>query len=289
MTRKPVRKTALFTLLILLAGGLWVNTASAADQSVIPDFSKSLYRSPMNGEMNTYLRPGDGPTLVLVPGTWGGIWRFESLIAALPQSMSIAVVELSWQDGHKPKTLNLTMEGLADDVLQAIDALGISQFVIAGHSIGGMIAVEIAGRDVPGLVGAIPMEGWTHHTVVATAFDGVVVDDLSPEEEAARQADRIRGRSHLSEAELHAIGSIWKTWNGYAGLERATIPILELWGDRGKAHPDRKALQIPERSNIRIGWIPQASHLMLMEDPAEVARQVRKFMTNLRAATSKTK
>ena len=244
-------------------------------------FEQSILSLERGGAMNYYHRPGEGPTLVLVPGTWGGIWRFESLIARLPDSMDIAVVELCWQDKRTPATLDMDMVKISDDVLRAIKAMKLTQFVIAGHSIGGMIAVEIVGREVPGLVGAIPMEGWTHHTVLKTAFNGVVVNNLTEEEEALRAADRARGLDHLSDEARKAIGTIWRAWNGYASLERSTVPVLQLWGDRSAPRPDWKALQIPQQDNITIGWIANASHLMLLEDPDAVARLVADFMTKL--------
>ncbi len=270
----------LYVVPVVLIG--LVTALPAIADSPPAGFEKNILSLERGGAMNYYHRPGEGPTLVLVPGTWGGIWRFESLIARLPPTMGIAVVELCWQDKRTPATLDMDMVQISDDVLRTIKAMKLQQFVIAGHSIGGMIAVEIAGRDLPGLVGAIPMEGWTHHTVVKTAFDGVVVNNLTEEEEALRAADRARGLDHLSDAERHAIGSIWKGWNGYAGLERSTVPILQLWGDRSAPRPDWKALQIPERDNITIGWIANASHLMLLEDPDAVARFVADFMAKLR-------
>ena len=92
------------------------------------------------------------------PGTWGGFWRFETLLENVPSTMSVAIVELSWHDGNSPGSLDMTIETLSDEVLRAIRAMDLENFVISGHSIGGMIAVEIAGREVAGLVGAIPME-----------------------------------------------------------------------------------------------------------------------------------
>ncbi len=248
------------------------------NEKVMAGFEKTILELENGGQMNCYFRKGTGPTLVLVPGTWGGIWRFETLIAKLPQKLEIAIVELCWQGRNKPSSLDMSMKQIADDVLKAVEMMKLKCFVVSGHSIGGMIAVEIAGRDVPGLVGAIPMEGWTHHTVVKTAFDGTVVSNLTPEEEAHRQMDRVRGRSHLNEKELQAIAAIWKQWDGFSCLERSTIPILQIWGDRGKPWPNRKALRIPEKDNIEIAWITNASHLVLVEDPAEVARLVLKFL-----------
>ena len=241
-------------------------------------FRKKTFTLPDGKRMNSYLRPGEGPVLVLVPGTWGDIHGFARVIAELPADLPIAVIELCWQGGNVPRTLDMTMEECADDVLWVIDRLKLGRFYISGHSIGGMITVEIAGRDVPGLVGAIPMEGWTHHTVVQAAFAGVVTGELTPAQEAQRQADRNRGRGHLTEEQLNAIGKIWRNWNGYEALERSKVPLLHMWGDRGTAHPDRAALQIPERDSIEIRFIPGTSHSLMLEDPKAVAEAVAEFM-----------
>lgn len=216
--------------------------------------------------------------MVLVPGTWGTIDRFRLLFEDLPPTLPITVIELCWQGGQAPPTLELSIESLADDVLWVVNSLGIDRFYFGGHSIGGMIAVEIAGREVPGLVGVIAMEGWTHHTVVQTAFDGVVTGKLTPEQSAFMEADRARGRAHLSETQLDAIAGIWKRWNGYDCLMRSHVPVLHIWGDRGKPRPTHEALQIPDRSNIEITWIAGASHSMLIEAPKTVAEAIMTFM-----------
>ena len=245
---------------------------------VLEPFEKQTFTLPDGKRMNCHQRSGNGPVLVLVPGTWGDIHRFAPLIAELPPGIPIVVIELCWQGGHVPPTLDLSIEQLADDVLWVIAALKLERFIVGGHSIGGMIAVEIAGRDAPGLLGAIPMEGWTHHTVVQTAFDGVVVGDLTPEQEVRRQADRVRGREHLSPEQLSAIAGIWRCWNGYDCLSRSRVPILSVWGDRGKPRPDREALQIPDRPSIEVKWVAGASHLLVMEAPEVLAELVLAFV-----------
>ena len=279
-----------YTAFVLVVGILAVTCmaltrAGAGEPASLPEpgdvlasFEKRVFTLPDGKRMNGYQRPGDGPVLVLVPGTWGTVDRFAALFAELPRDLPVAVIELCWQGGQVPPTLELSIEQLADDVLWVVEALGLERFYIGGHSIGGMIAVEIAGRDVPGLAGVIAMEGWTHHTVVQTAFHGEVVGTLSPEQREVYEAGRTRGRAHLSEAQLEAIGVIWKQWNGYDSLLRSRVPILHLWGDRGKPRPGREALQIPEQENIEVAWIEGACHLMLMETPKAVAERVQSFI-----------
>jgi len=235
------------------------NSPVRTDHDVLASFAERTFTLPDGKQMNCHQRPGEGPVLVLVPGTWGDILRFKPLIARLPQDLPIVVIELCWQGGHVPPTLDLSIEQLADDVLWVIRKLNLRRFYVGGHSIGGMITVAIAGRNIPGLSGAIPMEGWTHHTVVQTAFDGEVVGRLTPAQQVRRRADRDRGYAHLSEKQRRAIATIWRRWNGYECLERSQVPILQIWGDRGKPRPTLQELQIPDRPTIEIAWIPRAA------------------------------
>lgn len=286
MAAKRMDRTAAAYLIAGVALLFCLDTLSAtAEEPAAPpsahlsaSFEKHVFTLSDGKRMNCHQQTGQGPALVLVPGTWGTIARFASLFEELPAGLPITVVELCWQGGQVPPSLDLSIEELADDVLWVVKTLGIERFYMGGHSIGGMIAVEIAGREIPGLVGVIAMEGWTHHTVVQTAFDGVVSGKLTPEQKALSQASRAQGRAHLSDTELDAIATIWKRWNGYECLSRSQVPVLQIWGDRGKPRPDRKALQIPDRPNIEIAWIAGASHSMLIEAPEKVAEAIAAFI-----------
>ena len=202
-------------------------------EAVLARFRSGTVTLADGRQMNWRRRTGAGPPLVLIPGTWGDLKSFAPLLTNLPREMPVIVLELCWQGGLVPQRTNLSIEELADDVLHVITELNTGDFFISGHSIGGMITVEIAGRNVRGLRGAIPMEGWTHHSVVQEAFAGVVTGGLSPEQQVRRDKYRARGRGHLNAGQLSAISAIWKRWNGAASLERSQVPILHIWGDRG--------------------------------------------------------
>ena len=265
--------------------GLVILCAAAEEHASVPErvqepapFEKRVFTLPDGKHMNCRQRKGDGPVLVLIPGTWGTFDGFAALIAELPGDLPLVVIELCWQGGNVPPTLDLSIEQLADDVLWVVEALGLEHFYIGGHSIGGMIAVEIAGREIPGLAGVIAMEGWTHHTVAKTAFANEVTGELTPSQRSEYEAYRVRGRAHLSDAQMAAIAAIWRRWNGHDCLMRSKVPILEVWGDRGKPRPPRETLQIPERPNIQLAWVTGASHLMLIQAPKAVAEFVCAFI-----------
>ena len=79
--------------------------------------------------MNCHQRPGKGPVLVLVPGTWGDLQTFAPLVAELPGDLPIVVIELCWQGGHVPPSFDLSIKKLADDVLRVIKRIEEPQTV----------------------------------------------------------------------------------------------------------------------------------------------------------------
>ena len=62
------------------------------------------------------------------------------------------------------------VEQFAEDVLLISDLAGLQRFYVGGHSIGGMVALEV-GRASPGRVkGIVSVEGWTDYRVQAAGL-----------------------------------------------------------------------------------------------------------------------
>lgn len=225
-----------------------------------------------------YVREGRGPCVVLIPGSWGD-WRvYDGVVANLPSNLKIVIVELRGHGRSQPPTLNGSIELFADDVSAVVDALELKGYYVGGHSIGGMIAIEIAGREPDGLEGAIGIEGWTHHTVLRDAFEGDLASTLGAEQQAQNQANRDRVQRHLTKEQIDSFGAVWRRWDGSAILESTSVPILEIWGDRGATPPSLRAMKIPDRPNIEVVWINNASHSLLVERPGEVASAIARFV-----------
>lgn len=234
-----------------------------------------------------HIREGSGPVLVLIPGSWGDYLVFNRLVPHLDPELRVIVVELRGHGDSKPARMNGTMEAFADDVLRVIEHLKLERYYVGGHSIGGMLAVELAGRAPRGLVGSIPIEGWTHHTVQKNAFGHLPEYPLSPAHDAERQANRDRGYARLTEAERKDFGMVWRKWDGTSALKGTPVPMVQIWGDRDmNPVPDRATMQIPARDSIEIVWIPKASHALLVEQPAAVAGAINAFIARVEGARS---
>ncbi len=250
----------------------------AAHAVAQPALREGSVRQADGATIAYYVREGSGPALVLIPGSWGDYRVYDRMLAALDPSLRVVIVELRGHGKSRPAASRPTMQSLAADVLSVVDALPLRRFYVGGHSIGGMLAIEIAGQRPSQVAGVISMEGWTHAAVATEAFGNAPASTMTPEEEERNKEQRERVLSTLSAEERAAFAAVWRTWDGLPVLQRTPSAVLELWGDRARARPSRAQMRIPERGNIRLVWVAGSSHSLLVQRPAEVARHTNEFV-----------
>lgn len=244
-----------------------------------PSYSAGSVSLVEGGQLAYYERKTDGPVLMLIPGSWGDYHVFDRMAPALAPSLHLVIVELRGHGGSWPPALDASIELFAEDVLRVVDHLGLKRFYAGGHSIGGMIPIEIAKRRPEAVAGVIAIEGWTHHRAQADAFGKLPPSVLPPEEQQAREETRTRVQSRLTKEQIDNFATAWKKWDGLPILETTNVPVLELWGDRGAGPQPLAALKIPERPNIDVRWIAGASHWMLITKGGELAAEINAFIS----------
>lgn len=91
-----------------------------------------------------YWKTGAGPAVVLVHGAGviGEGWRPQ--IDALKDRYTVIWIDNRGIGQSALTTGPLTLEDMADDVLAIVDAEGIDRFHLVGHSMGGLIAQQVA-------------------------------------------------------------------------------------------------------------------------------------------------
>ncbi len=90
-----------------------------------------------------YRTDGEGEPLVLIHGVGGDSGNWDGIVAALPPRFRCVRLDLS---GHGRSGLiktPCTVQDLARDVTDVMDALGVRAAAIAGFSLGGLIAQAI--------------------------------------------------------------------------------------------------------------------------------------------------
>ncbi|MCC6585496.1 MAG: alpha/beta fold hydrolase [Bryobacterales bacterium] len=244
--------------------------------AILPGFE--LYKAAVDGvEIAYQMRRGAGPAVVLIPGSYVGAEDWRDTVAALDRSFTVMIVEVRGHGDSWPPPENGSIPQFAADTFAAIDQAKIRRFFVGGHSLGGMIAIEMARQKPDRIRGVLSVEGWTHYSTLRDAF-GDCGAAIPPQFRERLTELRKPVMTRWTKEQATRFGQIWRQWDGSAALRAARMPILELWGDRGVPPATRAQLKIPERANIELEWIAGASHFLPMERPKETAVAISRFV-----------
>lgn len=111
-------------------------TSSAVEDDVLVD-----------GRRVHYLRSGSGPPLILVHGLVGSIHNWRHNIEFLAESATVYAVDLlNMGESDRIPGLDAGLEATADRIAAFMDALGLEEADVAGHSHGGAVTLTLAAR-----------------------------------------------------------------------------------------------------------------------------------------------
>ncbi len=180
-----------------------------------------------------------------------------------------------------------TIEDYADWALEALTAQSIARFHLVGHSMGGMIAQEMAARSV-GRIDRLVLYGTGAQGVLPGRFESIETSKERAIREGAqatarriaatwflRQDDdpaysgcaRIAERSGLA-AILTGLDAM-SLWDGRAHLSDLSHQTLVLWGDSDRTYAwdqTERLWQSIARANLAV--IPKSAHASHLEHPA---------------------
>jgi pimeloyl-ACP methyl ester carboxylesterase len=171
----------------------------------------------------------------LIPGTFADARNFVAAVRELDPAYELLILEHRGIGGSWPPPVSSSIESCAKDAIDVLDALGVQTCYVGGHSLGGMIAIEL-GRQIPErLRGIFSIEGWTSSQAAADAFQSDMKSTLSPEQQAKMLEYRIDVLHRWTPQQRQMFGTIWKQWNGEQILRTTSLPVLELYGDRRRS------------------------------------------------------
>jgi pimeloyl-ACP methyl ester carboxylesterase len=247
------------------------------DQRLGPEFQQCFV--PVEGAtLSCYRRPGSGPSLLLMPGTFSDNRKYVLTVQALDPTFDLLILESRGIGGSWPPPEISSIEDCAIDAIAVLDALGVDRCFVGGHSLGGMIALELGQRIPDRVLGVISIEGWTNFQAAEDAFQSDMKSTLSEQQLAEMQEYRTDVLSRWTPEQREMFGGIWRKWDGAEFLKTTSLPVLELYGDRNKRRSAQELLGIPQRDNIELVWFAGASHSLLVERPAEVAAEINRFV-----------
>lgn len=231
-------------------------------------------------------RAGDGPPLVLVHGYLGGSAQWDAEIAQFSDRFDVIAPDLPGFGEASDRPGCATIREMAQSVLTLLDELGIGDFILLGHSMGGMIAQEIAAK-AGGRVAKLVLYGTGPLGLMPDRFEPIKLSrerlsadgvkktserigatwfrkgDADPKFPLVRQI----GAQANPEAALVALDAMAE-WDGRPVLPSLGMPTLVVWGhdDRSYRWPQVEALwkNLP---NATLSVIPGASHAAHLEKP----------------------
>ncbi|WP_082181768.1 alpha/beta fold hydrolase [Aestuariivita boseongensis] len=222
--------------------------------------------------------------LVLVHGFMGGAAQWDGYFDQLARQMDIHAVDLPGFGANAHLDPIPSIGGYADWVVDQLRQTGIQRYDLLGHSMGGMIAQEIALRDVDridrlvlyatGSIGVLPgrfetieeskrraeADGATAtaRRIAATWFlDYEAAEGFEP---CARVAEQSRLPA------IHAGLDAMQAWSGRENLGRITPQTLVLWGDQDRTYPWAQIHTLwTEIPHTNLAVIPGCAHAVHAE------------------------
>ena len=230
-------------------------------------------------------RGGSGPPLVLLHG-FVDTWRtWELVLPALEREHDVLAVTLAGHAGGPPIEGEVTGDVLADAVERAMDEAGFELAHLAGNSLGGYVALQLAARGRARTVVALaPAGGWADDSYrEVLAFQATLLDTakaVAPHADAilATPAGRRRATQGLTvnydhippELLAHNLLAVAGTDAGAAMIEHAlsagwpldaeriACPVRIVWGTEDRLLPWPSAA-----ARYRSDWLPHADWVVL--------------------------
>jgi pimeloyl-ACP methyl ester carboxylesterase len=257
-------------------------------------------------------RTGDGQPLVLLHGVGESGVGWRPVQEMLSREYDVIALDLPGFGASPalPAGVEPTASALADAVEQELDDLGVADFHVAGYSLGGRIALELASRGRVRSVVAIAPDGLGTpperiHQAMALMNGRALATVLSPI--AAPLTATGVGRSlffamersrpwRLSADDANHLLVNFAKSPGYPdtvrasmfdtprGLERITCPVLLLQGTADPLLSGQSPRFLAAIPQARMRWLPGLSHVPISDDPALVGRLIRQFVDDAERA-----
>jgi len=259
------------------------------------------------GSKMSYLDVGLGPVLVLGHSYLWAADMWAPQIRELSQRYRVIVPEL-WghgQSGALPAGA-LTLRDIAQHHLELLDMLGIEKFVIAGLSVGGMWAVELAllcPSRVAGLLlmgtfaGSEPAPSQARYlsmldTVASMeAVPDTLIEAMLPlffsTASLGHRSDLIECfRTRLREAEQENLmvsivplgRMIFQRRDALTDLSKLSMPALVITGHEDRSRPPAEGRVMARILRCDFVELLGVGHISTLEAPDEVTQRLRAFL-----------
>jgi pimeloyl-ACP methyl ester carboxylesterase len=254
------------------------------------------------GEL-AYVDEGDGPAVVLLHGfpTNADLWR--NLIGLLaPRFRVVAPDLLGYGWSARPEDADLSLGAQARYVGELIEGLGVREFAVVGHGVGGGVAQLLAGggrvRTLV-LLDSVAFDSWPPAGAVPSVTDGETSSATESLAERAVRESFSRGMGHPERLRAEDLEVFVRPWredpaalvraagsldgrglSGVVGrIRELDLPILLVWGEDDPWLPPSLGERLQEElGDAALALLPGCSHFALEDAPETVTPIVFEYL-----------
>ena len=225
-------------------------------------------------------------TLVFVHGYLGGGSQWSEQGAVFGDQFQVITPDLPGFNGNAQNITPDTIRGLAMNVFQQLDELGVHRFHLVGHSMGGMIVQEMVAM-IPERIEKLVLYGTGPVGLMPGRFETIEESRTAVREQGVEITGRriaatwfMHGESgqgydvcaaladkSTEQAALAGLSAM-ESWSGVAALADIKSPTLVLWGDGDRAYLWPQPEQLWNSiKGAQLAVIPGCSHAVHLEKP----------------------
>jgi pimeloyl-ACP methyl ester carboxylesterase len=240
-----------------------------------------------------YERAGRGePELLFVPGWCCDHTAFRPQFEHFAPENAVTAIDLRGVGQSDQPDGGYSIPELADDLAAFCREVGIEKPVVVGHSLGGMIAVELGARYPalpsalvlvdPGPIDPLPatVEFFREFAEQLAGPDGDEIRRAYVQDMGARDEElALWIVDHMCAVEQRVAAAVIRgvsEWNGREPFAHCTVPVLLL---RAELRPATDLLRLLEiKPDLEVGITVGGGHFHHLEVPEQVNAMIERFL-----------
>ena len=240
-----------------------------------------------------HLESPNRPPVILIHGAGGFHLSWPPHIRRM-ENYPVYALDLNGH-GESMNGVRTTIEEHSRDVLRLIRSLGLKQAILAGHSMGGAVALTIAVEQPRLLSGLILISTGAKLRVASTLLEAAsrketfpqavesVIQNSFSQNADSRIRELTRQRMLLTNpSTLHADLLACQAFNALDALPHVSVPTLILCGSEDVMTPPRLSRALYEKiAGSQFELVPNAGHMLMLERPAALKGFLEEFLNTL--------
>jgi pimeloyl-ACP methyl ester carboxylesterase len=247
-----------------------------------------------------YIDSGSGNPIVLLHGFCGSSSYWEYVIPTLSADFRVIAPDLPGHGQSNSLKASSTIENIADQVKNLLDALNLQEVTMFGHSLGGYITLAFAEKYSSQLKGyslihstAFPDSEEAkkgrlaniekiNRSGIYSLIDGLVPKLFSPDNQDENYVGTAMeiGYSTSAEGAIDSLNAMKDRSDRNHVLETSTLPVLLIAGEQDQIIPAEKTFSV-SKANIKQSVIKDSGHMSMYENPMELLGEIQGYLASL--------